>query len=202
MTELGDAYRFLEKHETAQKHLLRALRIHERARGLGSPEAVHDLNLLTGSYESCGATDRAAAEQERVLGLKLRAVGADLEHIAEAQSALAQMHMRWGNHSRARELWMEAIGTFRRRKGPRLAVAHEALAAVEERGGRLHDALAELSRAGQVWEALQPSHEQELVRNLECQQQILNRMQRNQDAAYLGVRIATLTQAAKWAAAS
>ena len=65
--------------------------------------------------------------------MKLRAVGADLEQIAEAQSALAQLHMRWGNHSRARELLMEAIGTFKRRKGPRMASAYEALAVVEEK---------------------------------------------------------------------
>lgn len=202
LTELGDAYRFLGRHDVAQKHLLRAMRVHERANGIGSAEAQHDLNLLTGSYESCGALDRAAAEQERVLGLKQRAVGADLDQLAEAQSGLAQLHMRWGNYSRSRELWMEAIGTFKRRRGARLAVAYEALAALEEKGGRLHDVLAQLSHACQVWESLQPTHNQELVRNLEYQEQILNRMQRGADAAFVGLRIATLTASAKWAAAS
>lgn len=202
LTELGDANRFLGRHDVAQKHLLRAMRIHEQTNGIGSPEAQHDLNLLTGSYEACGARDRAAAEHERVLELKLRAVGADLEQLAEAQSALAQLHMRWGNYSRSRELWMEAIGTFRRRKGARLAIAYEALAALEEKGGRLHDVLAQLSRACQVWESLQPVHHQELVRNLEYQAQILNRMQRGDDAAFVLSQVAMLTRGPNWAAAS
>ncbi len=202
LTELGDACRFLGQHAAAQKHLLRALRIHEREGGVGSSEAVHDLNLLTGSYESCGELDRAAAEHERVLGLKLRAVGADLEQIAEAQFGLAQLHMRWGNLSRARELWMEAIGTFKRRKSPRLAVAYEALAAVEEKGGRLQDALAQLNHASLVWESLQPLHTQELVRNLEAQAHTLDRLQRSEDAVFVRSRIATLTHAAELAVAS
>jgi tetratricopeptide (TPR) repeat protein len=202
LTELGDVYRLLGQHAVAQKHLLRALRIHERACGLGSAEAVHDLNLLTGSYESCGQLDRAAEEHERVLGLKLRAVGADLEQIAEAQADLAESHMRWGNHSRARELWMEALGTFKRRKGPRLAAAYEALAAVEQKGGRLQDALVQLHHASQVWETLQPQHSEELARNLESQARIMDRVQRSEDAAFVRSRIATLTRAANWAEAS
>ena len=99
--------------------------------------------------------DLAAALHERVLAIKLRGVGADLDQIAEAQSALAQLHLRWGNPSRARELWTEAVGTFKRRKGPRLAAAYEALAAVEEQGGRLHDALAQLDASPvRLWEKL------------------------------------------------
>ncbi len=201
LTEVGDTYRFLGQHEIAQKHLLRALRIHERECGLGSTEAMHDLNLLTGSYESCGQLDRAEAEHERVLGLQLRAVGADLEDIAAAQSDLAQLHTRWGNYSRARELWMEAIGTFKRRKDSRLAVAYEALAVVDEKGGHLQDALTQLECASVVWGSLQPQYGRELVRNLEDQAHILDRLHRTEDAAFLRLRIANET-ATRWAEAS
>jgi tetratricopeptide (TPR) repeat protein len=202
LTEVGDTYRFLGQHEVAQKHLLRALRIHEKECGLESPEALHDLNLLTSSYESCGALDQAAAQHERILGMKLRAVGADMEQIAEAQSDLAQLHTRWGNHSRSRELWMEALGTFKRQKGPRLAVAYEALAAVEENGGHLQDALVQLEHAKQVWESLLPSHIEELLRNLETQAHILDRLQRSEDAAYVRAQIATALPPSRWAEAS
>jgi tetratricopeptide (TPR) repeat protein len=188
LTELGDAFRFLRQHGMAQKHLLRALRIHECANGLESAEAVHDLNLLTASYESCGDTKSAADQHERVLGLKLRAVGADLEHIAEAQSSLAALHMRWGNPARARELLMEAAGTFKRHRGPRLAVAYEALASVEEKSGHLHDALLRLAGASEVWEKLQPAQVSALLRNLEWQAQILDRLHQPADAAFVRER--------------
>jgi tetratricopeptide (TPR) repeat protein len=201
LTELGDSYRFLGQHAVAQKHLLRAMRIHERECGLGSPEAVHDLNLLTGSYESCGDLQSAAAQHERVLSMKLRGVGADLEQIAEAQSALAQSHVRWGNQSRARELLMEAIGTFKRRKGARLASAYEALAAVEEKAGRLQDALLQLNHAAVVWDSLQTPHTQELARNLEAQAHILERLHRSEDAGFVRSRLAAALRAAKWAEA-
>lgn len=202
LTELGDCYRFLGQHAVAQKHLLRALRIHEHHSGLGSAEAVHDLNLLTGSYESCGDVASAAAQHERVMTLKLRAVGADLEQIAEAQSELAQLHVRWGNPGRARELLTEAIGTFKRRRGPRLAMAYEALASVEESSGRLHDALIQVTHASGIWERLQPAHVRELVRNLEGQAQILDRLRQPADAAFARDRAAAVVRAAKWAHAS
>lgn len=199
LTELGDSYRFLGQHAVAQKHLLRALRIHEREGGLASAEALHDLNLLTGSYESCGDLASAAAQHERVMTLKLRAVGADLDEIAEAQSDLAQLHIRWGNAGRARELLTEAIGTFKRHRGPRLATAYETLALLEENSGRLHDALLRLARASEVWEHLQPAHVHELVRNLECQAQILDRLHQAADAAFVRDRAAAAKRATDWA---
>jgi len=202
LTELGDCYRLLGQHAVAQKHLLRAQRIHEDEGGLESAEAVHDLNLLTGSYESCGDLASAAAQHERVMALKLRAVGADLVQIAEAQSELAQLHVRWENPGRARELLMEAIGTFKRQRGPQLAIAFEALASVEETSGRLHDALLRLTHASEVWERSQPAHVHELVRNLEGQAQILDRLQQPAEAAFVRERAAAAARAAKWAQAS
>ncbi len=202
LTELGDVYRFLGQHAKAQKCLYRAMRIHERECGINSTEAVHDLTLLTDAFEASGDLDAAAAQQERVLGLKLRVVGADLDEIAEAQTALAELYIKWNNLSRARELLMEAIGTFKRKKGARLAAAYETLASVEERSGRFPDALRELARAGAVWETVHSEHSVELVRNLEYRVQLMERMKLFGDAAFLREKLAAVSQQGTWAAAS
>jgi tetratricopeptide (TPR) repeat protein len=199
---LGDACRFLGQHPEAQKHLKRALHIHEQECGLGSAEATHDLNLLTGSWESSGDLDQAAAEHERILGLKLRGLGVNLDELAESQYGLAQLYVRWGNPSRARELLVEAIGTFKRTRGPRLAVAYEALADVEEKSGRARDAYLQLTHASRVWEASYPEHARELSRNLQCQVQLLERLQQKEDAVFVRERLAAIGHASNWAEAS
>ena len=202
LTELGDANRFLGHHAKAQQQLKRALAIHERDCGLDSPEAAHDLNLLTGSCEANGNIETAAAEHERILGLKQRTLGVNLDQLADSQFALARMYVRWGNPSRARELLAEAIGTFKRTRGPQLAAAYEALADVEEEGGRLREALAQLTHACRVWEGLRPSRVREVTRNLECQAQIFDRLRQNEDAAFVRQRLAALDRASGWAEAS
>jgi tetratricopeptide (TPR) repeat protein len=202
LTELGDAYRFLGQHAAAQKHLKRAMRMHEQHYGLDSAEAAHDLNLLTSSCEASGKVDVAAAEHERVLALKLRGLGVNLDQLAESQFAMARLYVRWGNPSRARELLAEAIGTFKRRRGPQLAAAYEALADVEEQGGHLREALSQLAHACRVWESLRPSRVREVSRNLECQAQIFDRLHQKEDAAFLRRRLAALNRASGWAEAS
>jgi tetratricopeptide (TPR) repeat protein len=192
LTELGDAYRFLGAHAKAQKSLLRAQRIHIAICGVNSPEAVHDLSLLTASFEACGDLESAAAQHERVLGLKLREVGAGLEQVSQAQIDLAQWHLKWGNTSRSRELLMEAIATLRRTKGAPLAAAYEALAAIEENAGHHQDALKEMANAGRVWEGLGEHYLRELVRNLEYRAQLLERLHLSSDAAFLRNQIPSL----------
>lgn len=102
MSELAAAYHALEQHVDAQRCLRRAIRVHESECGLESPEARADLQMLTESLEASGDRDGAAAQFERVLGLKLRIVGADLDEIAEAQVRLANRYTDWRRFSRAR----------------------------------------------------------------------------------------------------
>ena len=53
---------------------------------------------------------------------------------------------------------MEAVGTFKRTGGARLASGYEALAQLEEDTGHYHEALRELARAGKVWESVKSEH--------------------------------------------
>jgi tetratricopeptide (TPR) repeat protein len=200
LTELGDVYRFLGDHAKAQTCLLRALQIHERVRGLDSPEATHDLHLLTGSYEATGDYASAAALHERILSRKLLGVGIDLEEIAQVQAQLAQRHVRWGNISRARELLSEAIGTFKRTKGPRLAEAYEALAEMEEDCGHLQEAWRQFALAAPIWEA--EGDNRALLRNLECRAQLLERLQQLSEAAHLRDQASALRRGGQFAQVS
>jgi tetratricopeptide (TPR) repeat protein len=202
LTELGDAYRFLGVYHKAEECLHRALRIHETECGMESPETLHDLHLFTASCEASGNIEGAAAQHERRLNLKLRVVGANLEEIARWQMSLSELYMRWGNTSRARELVMEAIGTFRRERGPRLASAYEALASIEEARGQYPESLHELERAAKVWESLPGQDYNSIARNLQCRAELLDRMRLPRDAAFLRERLAALALTGRLAAAS
>ena len=202
LTELGIAYRAQGNYAEAQRCLRRALRIHERECGVDSPEANRDLHQLAGSLEDAGDIAGATEQYERALGLKLRVVGGDLDDVAEMQAGLARVFMKWRNYSRARELLMEAIGTFKRTRGARLAATYETLAEVEEKSGHCREALRELAKAGNVWESVQTEHAAELIRNLEKRAELFDQLRQDKDAAFLREKAAALIQASKWAAAS
>jgi tetratricopeptide (TPR) repeat protein len=192
LTELGEVYRAQGNHPEAQRCLRQALRIHERACGMESPEAIRDLHHLAGSLEESGDLEGAAAQYERALMFKLRTVGGDLDELAQMQYGLADLYIHWHNYSRARELLSEAVGTFRRKGGDRLAIAYETLAHVEECSGRYHDAVKNLALAGKVWERLTPERAAELKRNLEHRAGLLDQLRKKGEAAWLRQKVAEL----------
>ena len=188
--ELGALYRAQANHPAAQQCLRRALRIHERELGHASDEAVRDLHHLAGSLEESGDIEAAAGLYERALLLKERIVGGDLDELAEMQFGLAGMYIGWSNYARARELLAEAIGTFKGKKGPRLAVAYETLAHVDECSGRYLEAIAELARAGKVWE--NSGRPTELAVNMEHRAELLDQLRKRGEASWLRERAAEL----------
>jgi hypothetical protein len=175
--------------------------VHEQESGLESPEAVADLKMLTESLEASGDIDGAAAQFERVLNLKLRTVGMDMDTLAEVQFQLALRYRGWRRYSRARELLMEVVGTFKRTGGARLAAGYEALAQLEEDTGHYHEALRELARAGKVWESVKAQHVTELIRNLEHRVFLFDLLRQHKEAAYLREQATALAQANRWAQA-
>jgi tetratricopeptide (TPR) repeat protein len=185
LSDLGTVYRAQGDHEAAQRCLRRALRIHQAECGLDSPETVRDLHNLAGSLEDSGDFEGAAAQYERVLMLKERMVGGDLEELAEMQFSLAGMYIQWNNYGRARELLMESLGIFKRQKGPRLAVAYETLAYVEECLGRYPEALAEMARACKVWESCGPERTMERAENVKHRAGLLDQLRKRNEAAWL-----------------
>ena len=185
LSEAGILYRGQGRHEDSQRCLRRALRIHERELGRVSPEAVCDLHHLAASHEEAGDLASAAALWERALELRDRIVGSDLEEFAEMQFRVASLYVDWGNLSRARELLAMCIGTFKRKKGARLAVAYELLAHVDEYSGRFRDALTELERASHAWETCGPDRAPELATNLEYRAALLDQMKKKDSANWL-----------------
>jgi len=192
LTELGAAYRAEGRHEEAQKCLRRALRIHQREGGIDSPPAIQALHHLAGSLEDSGDLEGAAEQYEAALTYKLRAIGSNLDDLAELQFGLANLHINWEHYSRARELLHEAAGTFRRKGGVRLAVTYETLAHVEECSGRYNDAVKELVLAGKVWESLRPERTAELIRNMERRAELLEQIRKKGEASYLREKIESL----------
>jgi tetratricopeptide (TPR) repeat protein len=201
LSDLGAVHHALGNHVEAQRCLRRAIRVHEQHSGVDSPEAAADLQILTESLEASGDMDGAAAQFERVLALKLRGVGQDLDALADAQWELGQRYLRWRRYSRARELLMEAVGTFKRKGGARLACGYETLAQLEEDTGHYHEALRELARAGKVWESVQAEHVAELIQNLEHRVFLFDLLRQHKEAAFLRDQAAALTQAVRWAEA-
>ncbi len=192
MSELGAIYRAQGLHEEAQGCLRRSLRFKQNTFGADDPRAIQDLHQLAGSLEESGDTEAAAHEYERVMELKHRVLGRDMDEIGEMQFSLAGLYVGWGNYPRSRELLLECIGTFKRKAGPRLAVAYELLAQVEELSGRFHDAVRELDRAGKVWEKC-GNRNAELAANLEYRAELLDCLRRKREAAWLRERAASLS---------
>jgi tetratricopeptide (TPR) repeat protein len=189
LSELGRVYRSQGQHEKAQDTLLRSLRIYKDQFGLESPEASNDLHELVGSFEDSGDVESAADLLEQVLLYKQRKLGnQNLDELAEMQFSVAKVHMGWGNVSRARELLGECIGTFRRLGGPRLAVAYETLAQLEESSGRYHSAIREMENAGNAWEKCKPARTLELARNLEYRADLLEQLRKKRESSWLRER--------------
>ena len=155
--------------------------------------------MLTASFEASGDIDAASSQLERVLGLKLRVVGMDLDTVAEAQWELATRYMGWRRYSRARELLMEAVATFKRTGGARLAAGYEALGQLEEDTGHYHEALQELARAAKVWESVKSEHVEDLMRNLKHRIFLFELLRQHKEVAYLQDQLSALSQASRWA---
>lgn len=201
LAEVGRICRARGLHVQAQAYLKRALRIHETQCGTDSPEALGDVQHLAGSLEDTDDLDAAAAQYERALGLKLRQLGYEnIDEVADMQYSLACLHIGWGHYSRARELLSECIGFYKGPKGPRLAVAYESLAHVEEREGRVSFALNELERAAKIWEKCQPPRLEELSRNLELQADLSDHMRLRVEANLLRKKARHIHAAAEDAA--
>ncbi len=193
LAALGVVHRAHGNHEEAQKCLRRALKIHETACGLQSAEAIQDLHHLAGSLEESGDLAGAAAQYERALLFQHRAIGGDMDDEAELQFGMANLYVNWQNYSRARELLLECLATFRRKGGVRLAVGYETLAHVEECSGRYAEALRELQLAAKVWETLCPDRLPELLHCLGHRADLLELLRRKGDAERVRERIASLT---------
>ncbi len=201
LSDLGAVHHALGNHAEAQRCLRRAIRVHEKEHGLESPEAAADLQILTASFEASGDVDAAASQLERVLAQKLRAVGMDLDAIAEAQWDLAMRYMGWQRYSRARELLMEAVATFKGSGGARLAKGYEALGQLEEDTGHYHEALRELAKAAKVWESVKSEHAEDLISNLKHRVFLFDLLRQHKEAAYLQDQLSALSQASRWAEA-
>jgi tetratricopeptide (TPR) repeat protein len=188
LSELGHFYHMEGRYKDAQRHLRRALQIYDRKRGPASKEASQVVQILASSYEADGDLRNAGELYERTLIVKERALGGNLEELAEMQFDIAGRFVDWGDYTRARELLSEAIGTFKRRKDARLALAHEAMAHVEENCSRYAEALAELTHAGKLWETLERNAE--LRWNLEHRAEVLDLLRNRTEARFLRERVA------------
>jgi tetratricopeptide (TPR) repeat protein len=195
LSELGVIYRASGLHEQAESCLRRSLRFHQSHFGPEDSRAIQDLHQLAGTLEEAGDLEAAAAEYERVMVMKERILGRDPEELAEMQFSLAGLYIGWGNYPRARELLAECIGTFRRKAGPRLAVAYETLGQVEEISGRFYDAVRELDRAGKIWEKC-AGRSVELAANLEYRAELLLQLRKKREASWLREQAATLVERA------
>jgi tetratricopeptide (TPR) repeat protein len=191
VAELGAAHRARSRHDLAQRCLRHALRAFQRTKGASSPEAIRTLSQLAGSFEDSGDRESAAVECELMLTLLEREVGRNWDDCGEMQFSVASMYVHWGEYTRARELLGECIGTFRRAAGPRLAVAYETLANVEEALGHYSDAVRELANAGKTW-AKCKNRNTELVVNMNYRADLLDQLKRKKEAAWLREEVAEL----------
>jgi tetratricopeptide (TPR) repeat protein len=183
LADLGIVYRSLGRYEEACASLERALRIHGRGISYTSEEALRDVHNLACALAESGDIPRAIEVYDHALELMDRIVGADPDEIAEMQFSVASLYVVWEHYAGARELLAMCLGTFKRKKGPRLAVAYELAANIEEISGRYLSAIAELERAAKIWQA--SDRREELANNLEYRANLLEEMKRQDSANWL-----------------
>ncbi|HML17829.1 MAG TPA: tetratricopeptide repeat protein, partial [Bryobacteraceae bacterium] len=181
LAELGAAYRAQEKYAESEECFRRALHIHGQRFGRQSREALRDLSELARTLSEAGDLKGAIAEYERTLTLQENMIGGRFEELAEMQLTLAGLCADVANYGRARELLTHAVGGLKSTGGSRLAIAHEALAHVQESLGHLALALTELERAAPVWESC--GRMKELRANAEHRAAIVARMPREEETA-------------------
>jgi tetratricopeptide (TPR) repeat protein len=174
LAEIGRVYRAQKDFDAALHSFSRAFAIHRDNMGEAAPRAIDDLQQWAGTLE-----ERALMIRERQLGVN------NIDQLAEMQYSLANLYINWDHFSRARELLIDCIGTFRRNGGARLAVCYETFAQVEEYSGRHISAIGELEKAAKAWEQCGPSRTRELVRNIEYRADLLKEMRKTREAGWL-----------------
>ena len=186
LADIGRAFRALGSHDRAADCLREAHRVHRARLGEGAPQTLSDLQQLAATLDEAGQADESARMYEALLSVKQRQLGPEnYDQLGLMQFSLANLYIKWDNPARARELLIDVIGAFRRGSGPRLAVAYETLAQVEEASGRYLSAVRELENAGKAWERCGPDRVQELVRNLEYRAGLLEELRKPREAAWL-----------------
>ncbi|MEO5923141.1 MAG: tetratricopeptide repeat protein [Bryobacteraceae bacterium] len=183
LLEIGKVFRSQGEHEAAQEYLHRAYLIRRSHLGEATPEVVEVVQHFAMSMHESGDVDGAIEQFERLLVLKELQLGVqNIEQLAEIQYSMATYYQEWGRVSRARELVITAVGTFRPKGGVRLAVCHEMLGQLEETRGQYRGAIEELELAAKVWTSLGQNRAAELVRNLQYRADLLEEMGRHQEA--------------------
>jgi tetratricopeptide (TPR) repeat protein len=185
LTDLGIVHRAHGRLEDARTTLERALRTHGRTLGYTSPEAMRDVHNLSCTLAESGDVPAAVEVYDRAMVLMDKIVGNDPDEVAELQFSIAELYVQWEHYAGARELLAMCLGTFKRTKGPRLAVAYELTAQIEQISGRYLSALAELERAGKIWQTCGPAKAQELANNLEYRAELLEELRRKDSANWL-----------------
>ena len=186
LLEIGKVFRSQGEHDAAQEYLCRAYQIRRAHLGEATPEVVEVVHHYAMSMHESGDVEGAVEQFDRLLVLKQLQLGVqNLDQLAEIQFSMAMYFSEWGMLPRARELLLEALGTFRCSGGVRLAVSHEELGQLEEIRGHYSDAIRELEAAGNVWKSLGANRSTELVRNMLYRADLLEEIGQDEDAEKL-----------------
>jgi tetratricopeptide (TPR) repeat protein len=186
LLEIGKVFRSQGEHEAAQEYLHRAYKIRRAHLGEATPQVVEVVHHYAMSMHESGDVEGAVEQFERLLVLKQLQLGVqNIDQLAEIQYSMATFFSEWGEFARARELLLEALGTFRCSGGVRLAVSHEALGQLEEIVGHYSSALQELEAGGNVWKSLGADRSTELVRNMQYRADLLEEIGQYEEAEKL-----------------
>ncbi len=150
LTEIGSFHRQIGNHAEAQKYLLRAVGVYRKSEAFDSTQASEGLHHLAASLEESGDVDGAVHQYERFLHLSERQIGGNRAAIAQAQIHLAELYLRSGKSSMAREVLVQGVHVLESIHGKGLAEAMELMALAEERSGRPQEAARWREKAAKV----------------------------------------------------
>ena len=153
LLELGQCESALGEHAAALDHLKLALSYHKEASGPDSEEVAQCLQALASATQASGDLEASVGFYEQALRLRERQLGGNAADFAVLLMSLAGVHSHLGRYAPAAELLQQAVGKLQGVRDGRLGEALESLASIYLASGRPDDAVSNLRKAREVWEA-------------------------------------------------
>jgi len=154
LLSLGRTLRELDRHDEAERLMLRALSINERTLGAGHSTIAINLNNLALLYEKVGRLAAAEPLYRRALEIRRAADGPEHPGVAATMNNLAALYRAQGRLKDAETNFAEALRLLEKAHNGRhadVAAAANNLAEVMRAQGRYREAEPLLRRAVETW---------------------------------------------------
>ncbi len=114
---LGETYRRLGEHATAERHLMRARLLRRRELGEEHPDTLSSTNILAILYDNQGRYDEAEPLYVKTLDIQRRVLGEEHPDTLTCMNSLANLYRNQGHYDKAEPLYVKTMEVIKRVRG-------------------------------------------------------------------------------------